>query len=73
MIKNYTELKKGDILSIEYGCYNNYVTVIFEKYEVEGKWVHIFGRFLGTNERHESYATIFNEKCKFNVIGSEGM
>ena len=55
MKKKQCELSKGDIIRVEFGDYDNWVTVVVDMVETEGKWSKLICHYLNSNRSVEMY------------------
>lgn len=66
IIKKNEEVKKGDIISTEYGDYGNWVQVVVDHLEISPEWVEVVGHYANNNEAFTGYHT---NREKNKVIG----
>lgn len=70
--KHWSDVEKGDVIRMEFGDYDNFVTVIFEELEImELNWIRTIGRYVSTGEKFEGFGVNYNNMFTYTVIGKE--
>lgn len=68
--KNLFDLTNGDIIRVEYGDYDNWVTAVFESFTIDDRCVRIKWHRLGKNESEEMCA-LHSDSRIYKFIGTE--
>ena len=64
------DMKKGDIFYTEYGDYGNFIYVVFDGYEVDGKWIKTKGTHISRNGDVLNKEWVgFSSSRYYNVVG----
>lgn len=69
MTKKQCELCKGDIIHVEYGDYDNWVTVVVDKVEdKDDRWIKLTCHYINSDRTDEMYGY---KDSLVEVIGTE--
>lgn len=69
IVKKAAEMQAGDIYECEFGDYDNWVRVVFEKCEPDGRNTKIFFHTLSRSDSRVMYDLDPIEKVCFSVVG----
>ena len=68
---NLFDLEYGDVFRSEYGDYDNWVSIVFERLAIDDRCIHIWVHHLGKSESFEIRSLHNESGTWFDVIGTE--
>lgn len=73
VIKHYTEVEPGDVCIMEYGDYDNFVTIIIDSLSLVsgGSFVECIGRYSHNGNEFKGYGPNYTNQASYKIIGKE--